>query len=116
MGEEDVDLVADLILSIYYYWVNFGPLSRGSAACGLIVMSGLLLAVGMKITCPIKEGMQMDWEAILRPEVNDFLDQLRPWLYPSLEAFVMQEHWPVVTETLPNPRMSLRALAPIPPK
>ena len=111
MGEEDMDHVSDLVLSIYYYWVNFGPLSRGSAACGLIVLYALFLAVGMKINCPIKPGMQIDWEAILRPDLEDFLAVMRPWMYPNLEAFVMQEHWPDVSKALPTPRMTIRALA-----
>ena len=61
---------------IFYYWVAFGPLSRGSAACGYVVMLGLLLALGVSVAdTPMPEGVQMDWEAILRPSPRAFIDE-----------------------------------------
>ena len=34
LSPDELRSTADLILSVFFYWVNFGPLSRGSAACG----------------------------------------------------------------------------------
>lgn len=109
-GEEDVDAISDLILSIFYYWVNFGPLSRGSAACGYVVVYGLFLAMGMRLSTGVAEGVQMDWEAILSPDPEAFLDSVRPWLYPAREAFSLGDDWPVVAEAIDTPRRAVQAL------
>lgn len=109
-GEEDVDAISDLILSIFYYWVNFGPLSRGSAACGYVVVYGLFLAMGMRLSTGVAEGVQMDWEAILSPDPEAFLESVRPWLYPAREAFSLGDDWPVVAEAIDTPRRAVQAL------
>jgi hypothetical protein len=45
----DVDRFMDLALTFYFYWVNFGPLSRGTAACGYIAFFALMLSIGFEI-------------------------------------------------------------------
>ncbi|KAK7252790.1 hypothetical protein RIF29_36996 [Crotalaria pallida] len=50
--------VRDAILRMTYYWYNFMPLSRGSAAVGFVVMLGLLLAANMEFTGKISQGLQ----------------------------------------------------------
>ena len=35
------------------------PLTRGSAACGLVCMQSLLLAAGYDITAPVPEGNEL---------------------------------------------------------
>ena len=45
----DVERFMDLALSFYFYWVNFGPLSRGTAACGYIAFFALMLSIGYEI-------------------------------------------------------------------
>jgi hypothetical protein len=48
-----------------YYWYNFMPLARGSAAVGYTTILSLFWALGMPITVPIPKDYQTDWEAIL---------------------------------------------------
>mmetsp|Transcript_10414 Transcript_10414/g.18416 ORF Transcript_10414/g.18416 Transcript_10414/m.18416 type:complete len:289 (+) Transcript_10414:814-1680(+) len=72
--------ILDTAVTIFYYWVHFAPLSRGSAACGYILMFSILHAAGFELECPMKPGVQWDWEAILRPEPESFLAVIKPWL------------------------------------
>lgn len=60
------------------------PLSRGSAAVGYVVLLGLFLAANMDVTASIPPGVQVDWEAILSPDPDTFVDAVKPWLYPSI--------------------------------
>ncbi|XP_072951320.1 suppressor of RPS4-RLD 1 [Typha angustifolia] len=87
-GSQDLNMlgaVKDAILRMTYYWYNFMPLSRGSAAVGYIVMLGLFLAANMEVTRSIPPGVQVDWEAILSSNLDTFADSIKPWLYPSLK-------------------------------
>ncbi|XP_061340851.1 suppressor of RPS4-RLD 1 isoform X2 [Gastrolobium bilobum] len=78
--------VREAILRMTYYWYNFMPLSRGSAAVGFVVMLGLLLAANMEFTGSISQGLQVDWEAILNLDPNSFVESVKSWLYPSLRV------------------------------
>ena len=49
----DLPLVADRTLRYVYYWYNFMPLARGTAAVGYITMLAAFLAAGMPITASI---------------------------------------------------------------
>ena len=42
--------LAHLCLTSYYYWVNMGPLTRGSAAVGLAVLVGSSLACNLPVS------------------------------------------------------------------
>merc|ERR1712130_431647 len=66
----------ELALTFFYFWVNYGPLSRGTAACGLVILNALLIATGYIIISPIP-GMQIDWEAILVSSHADFIANVR---------------------------------------
>ena len=48
----DVDKFTELALSFYFYYVNFGPLSRGTAATAYIAFFALMLSIGYEVTCP----------------------------------------------------------------
>ena len=48
----DVERFMDLALTFYFYWVNFGPLSRGTAACGYVAFFALMLSIGYEIQVP----------------------------------------------------------------
>ena len=48
-----------------YFWYNFMPLARGSAAVGYTTILSLFWAFGMPISVPIPAHYQSDWEAIL---------------------------------------------------
>ncbi|XP_059623973.1 suppressor of RPS4-RLD 1 isoform X2 [Cornus florida] len=101
-GSTDFDVlknVRDAILRMTYYWYNFMPLSRGSAAVGFVVLLGLLLAANMEFTGSIPQGLQVDWEAILNFDPNSFVDSVKSWLYPSLKVTTSWKDYPDVTST-----------------
>jgi len=87
----------DLVLGAFFYWCNFGPLSRGSAACGYAVLCGLLAALNLEVETPLlPEGKQLDWEAILRPSPKAFAAHVKPWVLPKLRR-------PSPPSSLPSP-------------
>lgn len=95
---------------MFYYWVNFGPLSRGSAACGYVVLAGLMAAAGWRLVEPVPRGVQMDWEAILRPTPEAFMTKARPWLHRSRRRENILQDIPVVATTLPTALDAIKAL------
>lgn len=96
---------------MFYYWVNFGPLSRGSAACGYIVLSGLMAAAGWRLTEPLPANVQMDWEAMLRPSPQAFMEKARPWLKRSRQpSGSMLEGVQPVHEAFPTALEAIKAL------
>ena len=58
---------------MFYYFVNFAPLSRGSAISAYIVLNAIMIVGGYYISSPIPEGIQLDWEAILAHRKEDFI-------------------------------------------
>ncbi|CAM9274638.1 unnamed protein product [Scytosiphon promiscuus] len=108
--EEKEDAVCDLILTMFYYWVNFGPLSRGSAACGYVVLSGLMAAAGWRLTEPLPANVQMDWEAILRPNPEAFMTKARPWLKRTRRRQDVLEGVPPVPVAFPTALEAIMAL------
>lgn len=108
--ETKEDTVCDLILTIFYYWVNFGPLSRGSAACGYIVLSGLMAAAGWRLTELLPPNVQMDWEAILRPSPEEFIAKARPWLTRTRRREDILEGVPAVQDAFPTALEAIKAL------
>ena len=72
------DKLVDLALCFYFFWTNFGPISRGqshriatifllrmhagTAACGLLALHAILLAAGFEITSTIPKMIQIDFE------------------------------------------------------
>jgi hypothetical protein len=60
------------------------PLSRGTAAVGLMTIFGLFLALDIEITKPIPPEMQVDWEGILQPTSQDFIATAgEKWALPA---------------------------------
>lgn len=108
--EAQEEAVCDLILTMFYYWVNFGPLSRGSAACGYIVLSGLMAAAGWRLTELLPANVQMDWEAILRPSPEAFIAKARPWLKRTRRREDILEGVPAVSDAFPTALEAIKAL------
>ncbi|KAK7263223.1 hypothetical protein RJT34_30810 [Clitoria ternatea] len=106
-----LDNVRDAILRMTYYWYNFMPLSRGSAAVGFIVMLGLLLAANMEFTGSIPQGLQVDWEAILCLDPNSFVDSVKKWLYPSLKVTTSWKDYPDIASTFATTGSVVAALS-----
>eukprot|EP01065_Artemidia_motanka_P021710 TRINITY_DN25969_c0_g1_i1.p1 TRINITY_DN25969_c0_g1~~TRINITY_DN25969_c0_g1_i1.p1 ORF type:complete len:915 (+),score=196.43 TRINITY_DN25969_c0_g1_i1:62-2746(+) len=74
----------DKLLTVYFFWVNFQPLTRGSAAVGLCSLLGMLLSVGLELRGGVKEGVQTDWEGILCPDSGAFAAAISKWMVPRL--------------------------------
>ncbi|KAL4343737.1 hypothetical protein HN51_061997 [Arachis hypogaea] len=113
-GSTDFDMlenIRDAILKMTYFWYNFMPLSRGSAAVGFIGMLGLFLAANMEFTGSIPQGLQVDWEAILNLDPNSFVDSVKSWLYPSLEVTTSWKDYPDVSSTFPSTGSVVAALS-----
>ncbi|KAJ0096832.1 hypothetical protein Patl1_28575 [Pistacia atlantica] len=103
--------VRDAILRMTYYWYNFMPLSRGSAAVGFVVLLGLFLAANMEFSGQIPKGVQVDWEAILNFEPNAFVDSVKSWLYPSLKVSTSWKDYPDVSSTFATTGSVVAALS-----
>eukprot|EP01023_Acetabularia_acetabulum_P030006 TRINITY_DN2827_c0_g2_i1.p1 TRINITY_DN2827_c0_g2~~TRINITY_DN2827_c0_g2_i1.p1 ORF type:complete len:678 (-),score=100.43 TRINITY_DN2827_c0_g2_i1:349-2187(-) len=74
---------ADWIVTLSYYWYNFMPWSRGSAAAGYSNILGLFWAAGMPVTSKIPRKVQVDFEAMVSTSPSQFIANLKPWLYPQ---------------------------------
>ncbi|KAJ0040577.1 hypothetical protein Pint_27946 [Pistacia integerrima] len=103
--------VRDAILRMTYYWYNFMPLSRGSAAVGFVVLLGLFLAANMEFSGQIPKGVQVDWEAILNFEPNAFVDSVKSWLYPSLRVSTSWKDYHDVSSTFATTGSVVAALS-----
>ncbi|KAJ0093643.1 hypothetical protein Patl1_26489 [Pistacia atlantica] len=103
--------VRDAILRMTYYWYNFMPLSRGSAAVGFVVLLSLFLAANMEFSGQILKGVQVDWEAILNFEPNAFVDSVKSWLYPSLKVSTSWKDYPDVSSTFATTGSVVAALS-----
>lgn len=108
---DSLENVREAILRMTYYWYNFMPLSRGSAAVGFVVMLGLLLAANMEFTGSIPEGLQVDWEAILNFDPNPFISSVKQWLYPSLKMTTIWKGYPDVASTFDTTGSVVAALS-----
>ena len=71
------------VLAVFYYWVNFGPLTRGSAATGYAALFGMAAAAGLALRPCMPEGVQADWEAILSGAggLSAFVGKMRPLFF-----------------------------------
>jgi len=102
----NLDRVSDLILTLTFYWYNFMPLSRGTAACGYVGLVAMFLSIGIHISDLVPELVLVDWEGILRPKPQDFIDSISPWLYEQRQKINMTEfdNLPDMYETIPTLR------------
>lgn len=92
-----------------FYWYNFMPLSRGTAASGLCVLHAMLIAVGVERRAPVPPGVQVDWEAILRPSPDDFVAALSGWRASDASVSDAIAQLPALNEVLPTLRHVLLA-------
>ena len=71
--------IVKLALELYYYWVNFAPLTRGTAFTGYSVLYAVILSQGYYVLTSLPKYRQLDWEAILLGSVEIFI-QHQSWL------------------------------------
>ncbi len=82
-GLQDEQEVLDAALRLCFFWYNFMPLSRGTAAIGQIALHAILLSCGLEIEEPIPAGYQPDWDAILSSSSDDFVSRMKGWIVLS---------------------------------
>jgi len=109
-GNSWLDAVTDAALRIFFYWASFAPLSRGSAACGYVVLVACLESCCISLVEPMPKGLQMDWEAILRSDAQDFVAAMKAWVYPARARSRKLEGLPKVEEEVRTARTVLAAL------
>ena len=78
--EETKEIIFRTALELFYYWVNFAPLTRGTSATGYASLTTIILLVNWEILSPLPHLIQLDWEAILSPTVNAFIEKVTPML------------------------------------
>jgi hypothetical protein len=117
----DHPATAAAILTYAYYWYNFMPLARGTAAVGYSTILALFWAAGMPVTSSIPSSYQVDWEAILAQRPQQFREAVSGWLLPpqargeagseqQAQQFPPVLELPPVTEVLGTMRARLEAL------
>jgi hypothetical protein len=117
----------ELALAFYFYWINFGPLSRGTSGVGMSVLIAMLLAQGLRLDRQLPRKVQLDWEAILSPHPAAFTAAIADWLSVALQPLAdgsgeevagtgaapqiaVLDALPLVSETFPTLRSVLRVL------
>ncbi|KYR01134.1 tetratricopeptide-like helical domain-containing protein (TPR) [Tieghemostelium lacteum] len=111
LDDKSLDRISELILSLTYYWYNFMPLSRGSAAIGLTTMLALFLSVDIRISSPIPKDIQPDWEGILRQTPESFLSVIKPWVFPSRVTYSLDcENLPSISNEFNTIRKIIQIL------
>ena len=69
-----------------------------------------MAAAGWRLTEPLPENVQMDWEAILRPTPGEFKAKAWPWLRRSRRREEMLEGVPAVSHAFPTALEATKAL------
>lgn len=106
----DETAVLKLALELFFYWVTFAPLSRGTACCGYIALASTLLSCNLFFAKPLPKDKQLDWEAIFAPDVGAFVAKVLPWL-PMKRYFVpCGGDWDVA-EVVPTLRSMIEILS-----
>lgn len=108
--EIDLDRVSDLILTLTFFWYNFMPLSRGTAAAGYMGLLSMFYAIDIEIEGFIPKEFQPDWEGILTPKVEDFIQALKVWMYPARKPTTILNNIPSVGTVFPTIRAMIEAL------
>ena len=75
LREDDAPSTAESILTLAYFWYNFMPLARGTAAAGYICILGLFLAAGMPVIASIPKARHNQPNLWRRPAVDWMLHQ-----------------------------------------
>ena len=105
--------VLSTALLLAFYWYNFMPLARGSAFCGYVMLLACRLAGGILGSQKIPNGVQVDWQAILEPDPERFVELMSSWISED-RAAIASVHTisdiPDVASTLPTLESRIKAL------
>jgi hypothetical protein len=101
------------VLRVCFYWYNFMPLTRGSAAIGHTTLMALLFAAGFEVTSQPPINSLIDWEAILTPTLEEYQLSMTAWLSPVLcrvSDLEQASALPAVSNIIGTPRDMLACL------
>eukprot|EP00605_Chrysophyceae_sp_TOSAG23-4_P002051 GSChrysophyteH1.ASY1.ANO1.2272.1 assembled CDS len=73
--------VIDCAFHMFFYWANFGPLTRGTSAVGYAVLASTLASVGLEPVSQLPEGVQLDWEAFYSSSADEFAKRAAEYLH-----------------------------------
>jgi hypothetical protein len=80
-------------LELFYYWVNFAPLTRGTSATGYAALLATVLVMGRDIGSMLPAGKQLDWEAIFSTTPEAFVEHVMPWIEGHLSHTAVPVEW-----------------------
>ena len=87
----DSNELTNAALNLFFYWANWGPLSRGSAATGYASLIAIFLAANETVTSRIPYMKQMDWESILRTDPAEFREAVKSWVSTRVPSVILSE-------------------------
>jgi tetratricopeptide (TPR) repeat protein len=79
-------------LEMFYYWVNWGPLTRGSSVTGHVSLLATLLAAGLEPSRRLPPKKQLDWEAMYAGTFDAFYHKVSPW-FRHLKPSSISSEW-----------------------
>ncbi len=115
--DDDDTEVFEVALKVFWLWISYAPLTRGSASVGYAMLLVILRTKGFNVIGAIPKNVQLDWEAILNTSGHpqEFVSQWKPWLQsickqnPKGSGLVM---WRAegIADALPSLRHRITAL------
>jgi hypothetical protein len=76
ISDSSIDSVLAAAMDLFYYWVNFAPIARGTSATGYASLYSSVLAAGHVFTEHVPANTQLDWEAILSTKPEQFAEKV----------------------------------------
>ena len=101
--------ILKMSLEFFYFWINFAPLTRGTAACGYSVILSIMLSCGISFSQPLPDLIQLDWEAIFAENSKDFVERMYVLLPIEISSLEL-DNFPVVENTILTFRSMIKAL------
>jgi hypothetical protein len=86
------DKIFKIALELFYYWVNFAPVSRGTSATGYASLYAAVLASGHEFTQSVPKRKQLDWEALLRYDPHEFTQVIYSW-FSKTRPTALHDDW-----------------------
>jgi hypothetical protein len=77
--KDSLEEAAEKIMDTAYYWIHLSPLSRGSAAMGLVSVVASFLSLGFCVSGRLPPKKQLDWEAFFTSDPIEFRNRVIPW-------------------------------------
>ncbi len=74
------DEICHIALEIFYLWVTFAPLSRGTAVCGYAALAAILGSCGYIVSSSLPPKIQLDWEAIFAVDCAEFIATTKSYI------------------------------------